>query len=65
YDHAHAVIYEETLANLRSGVNLHAGQESSDVRAEPCEKKELMSPEEVRDPVHPDGMQARIAGDYL
>ena len=64
-DHAHAMVDEETLADFCSGVNLHAGQEASDVGAEPCEKKEIMSPEEVRDPVHPDGMQARIAGDYL
>jgi hypothetical protein len=33
--------------------------------AESGQKREFMSPEEVRYPVHPDGMQARIAGDYL
>jgi hypothetical protein len=59
------MVYEETLTDFCSRVNLYASQEAGYVGAEPGEKKEIMSPEEVGDPVHPDGMQARVGGDNV
>ena len=43
-------------------MDLHAGEEASDMRCKSGQEKKIMHPEEVGYPVQPDGMESRIAG---
>src|SRR5260221_5153806 len=63
--HAHAVIDEQTGTEPGAGVDLDPGEGAAKVRNEPAGPAQAQAPERVRDPVEPEGVQARIGGEYF
>jgi hypothetical protein len=62
YDHAHAVVDEKPAAYFSAWVYFYSCKEAGYMGGEAGKEKEPVHPEKVGYPVHPDGMQARIAG---
>ena len=64
-DHAHAVIDEQSVPDLRTGVNLNAGEEAHDLRNVTAQQFQMMYPQPVRQAIAPQGIQPRIAQQHL
>ena len=64
-DDAHAVVDEEALADLGSGVDLHAGRRPGGLRQQPGRQPGTGGPQAVREPVHPNRVQARRGQRHL
>jgi hypothetical protein len=64
-DDTHAVVDEDTPADLRAGVDLDAGEETRQMRGDAAEPRKAGEPASTRPAVHEDRMQARITGQHL
>jgi hypothetical protein len=64
-DHASAMVYEKAPADFGSGVNFDAGEEAAGVREQAGQEAAPVLPQEVRQAMTPDGMQAGIAEEHL
>jgi len=63
-DHdAHAMVHEDAAADDRPGMDLDAGQKARQVRDKAAGPAQPVRPAPVRDAVHPQRVQAGIAGD--
>jgi hypothetical protein len=59
------VIDEETPADLGAGMDLNTGEKPIDMGDKSCREIPATAPEGMGDPVQPEGMESRVAGDDL
>jgi hypothetical protein len=65
-DHdTHAVVDEQAVTDLRSGMDLDSGHKTYNLGVEPCDKTHPMSPEPVAQPVRPERVQAWITEQHF
>jgi hypothetical protein len=65
-DHdAHRMIDEQAAADAGAGMDLDTGEDTRELRNHPCRQKKPVSPGGLGDPMHEDGVQARIAQQNL
>jgi hypothetical protein len=64
-DNAGSMINEETPADPGTGMDFNTGEKPIDMGDKSCREIPVMAPEGMGDPVQPEGMESRVAGDYL
>jgi len=64
-DDAHAMIDEQPLADARTGMDLDAGEEASEVRDEAAAPAQAVRPQPVRQTVRDQCMDSRVTGQHF